>query len=145
MSLLIRLAKFALVGGLGTIVNEVTYVLASKTIPIGVSLAIAIEISLIFNFVLNDIWTFKDKRNNSYLNRLLKFHGSSYLGNIVQYIVALVLLVYLLHISSISDAVFILFFSKLAASTFTLVLTNFIGIVSGFVVRFITSLKYVWA
>jgi putative flippase GtrA len=145
VSLIIRLAKFAVVGGLGTIVNETIYVLASKAIPIGVSLAIAIEISLIFNFVLNDTWTFKDKRNNSYLNRLLKFHGSSYLGNIVQYVVALVLLIYLLHVTSISQAVFILFFSKLTTSTFILVLTNFIGIMSGFLVRFITSLKYVWA
>jgi putative flippase GtrA len=126
---LVRFFKFAIVGGLGTIVNEAVYVFSSKAIPIAVSLALAIEVSLVFNFVLNDIWTFRDKRNGSFMKRLAKFHGSSYLGNVVQYLVAIILLIYFLHEQSV----------------ITLLLTNFIGIVAGFLVRFVTSLKYVWA
>ncbi len=127
--MLVRFFKFAIVGGLGTIVNEAVYVFSSKAIPIAVSLALAIEVSLVFNFVLNDIWTFRDKRNGSFMKRLAKFHGSSYLGNVVQYLVAIILLIYFLHEQSV----------------ITLLLTNFIGIVAGFLVRFVTSLKYVWA
>ncbi|WP_338600839.1 GtrA family protein [Sulfolobus tengchongensis] len=145
MSYIIRLLKFAVVGGIGTVINEGIYVLTSKVIPVGIALAIAIEISLLFNFILNDIWTFRDKRSGTYLSRLAKFHGSSYLGNIVQYIVAIVLLIYLLHVASISQAIFILFFSTFGTSTIVLLLTNLIGILAGFLVRFITSLKYVWA
>jgi putative flippase GtrA len=145
VSYLVRFFKFAIVGGLGTIVNEAVYVFSSKAIPIAVSLALAIEVSLVFNFVLNDIWTFRDKRNGSFMKRLAKFHGSSYLGNVVQYLVAIILLIYFLHLSSIYQALFTIFLAKYEQSVITLLLTNFIGIVAGFLVRFVTSLKYVWA
>ncbi|MEM3202901.1 MAG: GtrA family protein [Saccharolobus sp.] len=146
MSLIRRLVKFAIVGGLGTIVNEAIYIFSAKIIPIAFALAIAIEISVIFNFVLNDIWTFRDKRSGSYIKRLAKFHSSSYLGNIVQYVVAIILLLYALHFSSLSQVLTVLFFDdKLGVSTIILILTNFFGILSGFLVRFVTSIKYVWA
>ena len=45
--MIIRFFKFAIVGGLGTIVNEAVYVFSSKAIPIAVSLALAIEVFLV--------------------------------------------------------------------------------------------------
>ncbi len=129
------------VGGLGTFVNEGVFVLAAHDMPVFFSLGLAIELSIIFNFMLNDVWTFKDRRVGSFIKRLLKFHISSFSGGIVQYIIVILLLVAFLHFSNIPE---ILFFPYTKAQSLFLVIINFIGIVSGFAVRFITSLKYVW-
>ncbi|ALG97195.1 putative Dolichol-phosphate mannosyltransferase homolog [Sulfolobales Virus YNP2] len=144
MRYLQRLLKFAIVGGLGTILNEGVFVLSSEAIPIAVSLALAIEASVIFNFVLNDMWTFRDKRNGSFMERLVKFHASSYLGNVIQYLATLALLIYFLHFPSIYQALLTLFLDKYGQSTVSLLLSNFLGIIVGFMVRFATSLRYVW-
>lgn len=139
-----KLLKFMIVGGGGVIVNEGILILMSKIIPIVFSLAIAIEISVIFNFVFNDIWTFADNRKGSFMNRLLKFHASSYSGGIVQYVTVILLLIILLHFSNLSEIVLLLFFSYLKLQSIYLAIINFIGIVFGFAVRFITAVKYVW-
>ena len=130
-----------MVGGLGTFVNEGVFVLAAHDMPVFFSLGLAIELSIIFNFMLNDVWTFKDRRVGSFIKRLLKFHISSFSGGIVQYITVILLLVAFLHFSNIPE---ILLFPYTKAQSLSLVIINFIGIVSGFAVRFITSLKYVW-
>jgi putative flippase GtrA len=139
-----RLLKFMMVGGLGTFVNEGVFVLAAHDMPVFFSLGLAIELSIIFNFMLNDVWTFKDRRVGSFIKRLLKFHVSSVSGGIVQYITVILLLVAFLHFSNASEILLFLFFSDIKAQSLFLVLINFIGIVSGFAVRFVTSLKYVW-
>ena len=141
---MLRLLKFITVGGLGTFVNEGVFVLAAHDMPIFFSLGLAIELSIIFNFILNDIWTFKDRRVGSFIKRLLKFHGSSASGGIVQYITVILLLVTFLHFPNGSEILLFLFFSGVKAQSLSLVIINFIGIISGFAVRFVTSLKYVW-
>ena len=141
---MLRLLKFLIVGGLGTFVNEGVFILTAHDMPIFFSLGLAIELSIIFNFLLNDIWTFKDRRVGSFIKRLLKFHGSSFSGGIAQYAVVILLLVSFLHFSNGSEILLFLFFSDVKAQSLFLVIINFIGIVSGFAVRFITSLKYVW-
>jgi putative flippase GtrA len=141
----LRLLKFMIVGGLGTLVNEGVFILTARDMPIFFSLGLAIELSIIFNFILNDIWTFKDRRVGSFIKRLLKFHVSSFSGGIVQYITVILLLVAFLHFSNLSEILLFLFFSYIKAQSLFLAVINFIGIVSGFAVRFITSLKYVWA
>ncbi|MDT7901270.1 GtrA family protein [Acidianus hospitalis] len=141
----LRLLKFMIVGGLGTLVNEGVFILTARDMPIFFSLGLAIELSIIFNFILNDIWTFKDRRVGSFIKRLLKFHVSSFSGGIVQYITVILLLVAFLHFSNVSEILLFLFFSYIKAQSLFLAVINFIGIVSGFAVRFITSLKYVWA
>nr|WP_240931158.1 GtrA family protein [Acidianus sulfidivorans] len=138
-----KLLKFLIVGGAGVIVNDGVFVLASKIIPIVYSLALGIEISVLFNFMLNDIWTFSKYRKGKFYKRLLKFHVSSYSGGIVQYVVVILLLIILLH-SSISEIVLLLFFSYIKLKSLYLAAINFVGIVFAFAVRFITSLKYVW-
>ena len=75
--MLSRILKFVTVGGLGTLVNEGVFTLTTHNIPVFFSLGLAIELSIIFNFILNDIWTFKDRRVGSFIKRLVKFHGSS--------------------------------------------------------------------
>ena len=132
------------VGGIGTLVNEGVFILTAHDMPIFFSLGLAIELSIIFNFMLNDVWTFKDRRAGSFIKRLVKFHASSFSGGIVQYAIVILLLVSFLHFSNGSEILLFLFFSDVKAQSLFLVIINFIGIVSGFAVRFITSLKYVW-
>jgi len=132
------------VGGVGTLVNEGVFILAVHDMPIFFSLGLAIELSIIFNFILNDIWTFKDRRVGSFIKRLVKFHGSSFSGGIVQYAIVILLLVSFLHFSNGSEILLFLLFSDVKVQSLFLVIINFIGIVSGFAVRFVTSLKYVW-
>ena len=139
--MLSRLLKFVTVGGIGTLVNEGVFILTAHDVPIFFSLGLAIELSIIFNFMLNDVWTFKDRRAGSFIKRLLKFHGSSFSGGIVQYITVILLLVAFLHFSNIPE---ILLFPYTKAQSLSLAVINFIGIVSGFAIRFVTSLKYVW-
>jgi len=138
----LRLLKFVTVGGIGILVNEGVFILTAHDVPIFFSLGLAIELSIIFNFMLNDVWTFKDRRAGSFIKRLLKFHGSSLSGGIVQYITVILLLVAFLHFSNIPE---ILLFPYTKAQSLSLAVINFIGIISGFAVRFVTSLKYVWA
>jgi len=133
------------VGGIGTLVNEGVFILTAHDVSIFFSLGLAIELSIIFNFILNDIWTFKDRRVGSFIKRLVKFHASSFSGGIVQYAIVILLLVSFLHFSNIPEILLFLFFSGVKAQSLSLAVINFIGIVSGFAVRFITSLKYVWA
>jgi len=141
-----RLLKFAIVGGLGTVVNELVFLSTTKLLSISISLVLAIEISIIFNFMLNDVWTFKDKRIGNTWKRLLKFHMSSASGGVIQYIVVISIIVVMFHFSNASEIVAILFFtSYLKLKSLVLGIINFIGIISGFIVRFITSTKWVWA
>ncbi|MCY0859637.1 MAG: GtrA family protein [Sulfolobaceae archaeon] len=140
----IRMIKFAIVGALGTIVNDGIFVVSVRYLSVIISLLIAIEISILFNFSLNDIWTFKDRRNDPLINRLLKFHGSSLSGAVIQFIVVILLLIWLLKAASVQVALQITFSPIHNVSSIMLVIINTIGIIAGFIIRFLTSFKYVW-
>ncbi|MBW9141467.1 MAG: GtrA family protein [Candidatus Aramenus sp.] len=141
-----RLLKYAVVGGLGTLVNEGVVLFTAKLLPLSVSLALAIEVSILFNFILNDLWTFNDKRTGSVWRRLGKFHLSSLSGGVVQYIVVVALLVAVLHFGNLTEILSVLFFSSFVKlQSILLGVINFVGIASGFLVRFLTSVKFVWS
>jgi len=143
---MLRLLKFAIVGGLGTLMNELVFLSTTKFLSISISLALAIEISIVFNFMLNDVWTFKDKRKGNIWKRLLKFHMSSASGGIIQYIVVISIIVIMFHFNNASEILAILFStSYLKLKSLVLGIINFVGIISGFIVRFITSVKWVWS
>ena len=76
---LIRFIKFCLVGLSGVLVNEGLLWLLTENFELYylLSAAIAVETAIITNFILNDIWTFRDRRtpgNKSLLGRGLKFN-----------------------------------------------------------------------
>ncbi len=89
-----RPIKFGIVGGLGTLVNLSIIaffkyylpVLASKLFLLGSS--IAIEVSTLFNFIVHEIWTFKDRRIGTPYRRLLLFHLTILPGLLTQLITA---------------------------------------------------------
>ena len=140
-----KIIKYAIVGGLGTIVNEGVLLILKPIIPIAYSLALAIEISILFNFILNDIWTFKDSRTNPLTTRILRFHISSLIGGVVQYLIVISLIILLIHYNDLTELIILLFFSTLHMSSIYLAIINFLGIVGGFGVRFLLSIKYVWS
>jgi dolichol-phosphate mannosyltransferase len=74
-----RFLKFGLVGLSGVLVNEGLLWLLTENFGLYylLSAAIAVETAIITNFILNDIWTFRDRRtpgNRSLLGRGLKFN-----------------------------------------------------------------------
>ncbi|HDS45021.1 MAG TPA: GtrA family protein [Methanomicrobia archaeon] len=73
----IRLFKFSIVGGIGAVIN--TGLLWLFTDLAGIfylySSAIAIEIAIIMQFLMNDRWTFKEQRTTrvaQFLKRIIK-------------------------------------------------------------------------
>ena len=77
--------KFGLVGATGTIVNMGLLYLLTEEIGFYylVSSAIAIETSIVSNFVLNELWTFVEKGkkgSKNLLKRFFKFNSISAVG-----------------------------------------------------------------
>jgi dolichol-phosphate mannosyltransferase len=68
--------------------------------------ALAIELSILSNFLLNDFWTFRDRRRGRFVHRLIKCHGSA-IGPLVNF-VTLVVLVWVGVHYLVSDAIGIL-------------------------------------
>ncbi len=77
-----RVAKFGAVGAGGVVVNlALLYLLTDIAgLHYAASAFIAIEASIIFNFLLNDRWTFGDRRGTRLLSRLVKFNAVSGVG-----------------------------------------------------------------
>ncbi len=117
--------KFAIVGASGTVVNLSIVALLKYVLGVihEIAAAVGIEVSIINNFILNDIWTFRKRRRGSRWVRLLKFHASSLAGVITQYAVSVATYHLLIHES---------------------VSSQFIGILAGFIINYLISKSYVW-
>jgi dolichol-phosphate mannosyltransferase len=82
----IKVLKFCVVGSTGIIINMgVLYALKEFVgVPLLISSFIAIELSIINNFIWNDLWTFNQKFNDGRsLTRLLEFHMVSITGLVI--------------------------------------------------------------
>lgn len=117
--------RFAVVGAVGTAVNLLSLWLMRYSISLEHELAsvIAIELSLINNFFLNDVWTFRRKRRGGFLRSLSSYHLTNLSGVTTQFIVS-ASLHRLLGLESIAS--------------------QFIGIILGFVVNYSLSRRLVW-
>jgi len=86
--------KFAIVGGSGVFVNMGLLYILTRFFSIRLEIAspIAIEVSILSNFTLNNLWTFK-KRNThvTFWTRLFRYHLVTGLAGIVNYLVLLLL------------------------------------------------------
>ena len=123
-----RPLKFALVGSIGVVVNEGMLFLLHGILALPVFIAglLAIESSIINNFTLHEIWTFRKKILSRDLKskfiRFGKYHIAVGVGALVNYVV-LVLLNILFGMSY--DA-------------------NLIGIALGFLANYLISDRFVW-
>ena len=117
--------RFAVVGAAGTVVNLTVLALLRYLIgvPHSYASAIAIEASVVNNFILNDVWTFKSHRRGGVAKRFLKFHVSSALGLLTQWVVS-----------------FSMYYSVLSQS----IIAQLVGIVAGFLVNYLLSKRFVW-
>jgi putative flippase GtrA len=83
-----RLARFALVGLSGVIANLAALHLFAGVLGIHevVASALAIETSIVTNFLLNDAFTFRDRRalGAGALRRLWRYHAVTLAGGVVQ-------------------------------------------------------------
>ncbi|HLV97402.1 MAG TPA: GtrA family protein [Ktedonobacterales bacterium] len=89
-----RALSFLVVGGLGALVNlACVWVFSSFTpLPDAADIVLATEIALLFNFLLNDRFTFHalvDSRRPFWL-RCVRFHGPSALGFVLTLVISLV-------------------------------------------------------
>lgn len=73
-----RILKFSVVGVSGVLVNMgMLYILTEYfDILYFISSFLAIELSIISNFILNDIWTWGDRRKKKFLHRIIQYHIS---------------------------------------------------------------------
>jgi dolichol-phosphate mannosyltransferase len=72
-----RLIKFAFVGGSGVVVNMGLLYLLTEFAGVRyfISSVIAIELSILSNFFLNDAWTWRDRKGGgSFLMKLFRYH-----------------------------------------------------------------------
>lgn len=121
-----RILKFMGVGVTGIFINEGTLWLLHYILNLPVKIAglISIEASIINNYTLNSIITFrKEKVKGGPLYRLGKYHIATAIGAVVNYTV----LIILTHLFSIEP---------LAA--------NMVGIMLGFLANYTFSEHYVW-
>jgi len=87
-----RFLKFAFVGTLGVFVNLGTlYVLVEKfTLPLYITWIIAVLVSILSNFLLNDLFTFRDRSVlgvMSYFQRIGLYYGLSLAAIVVNFII----------------------------------------------------------
>ncbi len=119
-----RVFKSAAVGTAGIAVNEgVLYLLVRSGFPLGTASPIAIESSILSNFALNDLWTFRKRRGGSFISRLLKYHGAVALGAAINFLTLMVLVQAGVHF----------------------LLANLAGIFLGFAANYIGSEIVVWS
>ncbi len=118
--------RFALVGASGTVVNLSVLAFLRYVVSLTheVASALAIEVSIINNFIWNDLWTFKGSRSGGFISRLTKFHFSSALAVITQYVISLITYYYVIRNSLVAQL---------------------IGILIGFILNYVLSKKFVWS
>lgn len=117
--------KFGIVGAIGVVVNEGLLILLYQAMGFYLlaASATAIEISILSNFVLNDLWTFRDRRSGNAGVRLVKFNGLMLAG--------LVLNLAVLYAGTV-------YFGIAAA------VANLVGIAAAFFLRYALSVRYAW-
>jgi dolichol-phosphate mannosyltransferase len=124
----LRFAKFGLVGASGILVNEgLLWLLAGAAgLPLGVGSALAVEASIISNFALNDIFTFRDRRATgrpAYWLRLAKFNLVSLAGLLI-------------------NTGLLLLFTQLWGLDYRV--SNLIGIAAAFLWNFFANTRWTW-
>ncbi len=86
-----RFLKFGIVGGTGMLLNEfLLWLFLKLNFLLVISSIFSIESSILWTFMLNELWTFKDKKGIS-IRRLLKFNFACLIGLLINVSVLLML------------------------------------------------------
>ncbi|MBD3354965.1 glycosyltransferase [Candidatus Woesearchaeota archaeon] len=119
-----RFLKFCIVGGSGIIVNEGLLFLLTEFFGLYYLFSgiFSIEASILTNFFLNNIWTFKDKKKGSMLKKLGKFNLARIFGLAINFGILWGLTYAGMHY----------------------LLSNLVGIIIATVFTYISSIWWVW-
>ena len=134
-----RLLLYSLVGGSGIIVNEAIFAFLQKWVDYYLASVVAIEASILWNFVLNDTITFRDRRHGKLGVRAFKFHVTAALGAVVQFVATAVLIAQAKGVNLVIAIVDPPNLPYVEAS-----MLNLVGIILGFFLRFALSYSWVW-
>ena len=116
--------KFNVVGLTGVVVNEgLLLVLAAYGLYYLYASVAAIEISIIWNFFLNDYWTFRDRRHGNMAVRFLKFNGLMIIG---------------------LAANLVILYAGTAYLGIHYLISNLVGIAAAFLLRYWLSVRFAW-
>ncbi|MDG6988792.1 MAG: GtrA family protein [Nitrososphaerota archaeon] len=116
--------KFDVVGIIGVFVNEGLFLLLLfEGAYYLYADALAIEVSILSNYLLNEFWTFRDRRHGHMVARLLKFNGLMLVGLAVNLAILYGLTEYFGVVSGVS---------------------NLAGIGAAFLLRYWMSVRFVW-
>jgi putative flippase GtrA len=116
------IVKFIIVGGSGTVLNTVVLYVLSRWLqmPLVAASAVAVELAVVNNYLLNDWWTFAARSPS--LRRFAKFNASS-LGGL---------------------AVNVLSVWFLTRHGLPVLVANLAGIAAAFAINFTLSSTWVW-
>jgi len=118
--------KFAMVGGSGVLVNMGCFFVFTRYAGIRIEIAspMAIEISILTNFLLNNTWTFRRRDTRTgFWGRILRYHLVTAVAGIVNYFTLLLLT----HVAGLHDLV-----------------SNLIGIILGTFINFFLNSMWTW-
>jgi len=118
--------KFSIVGFSGLFINLGLYVIQTRLFNIDYRLAapLAIETSILTNFLINHNWTFKKRENDAhFFKKLYKFHLVSAAAGLFNYVTFLSLI----FIFKLND-----------------IFANFIGIFVGTIINYSMNSKWTW-
>lgn len=119
-----RPLKFIAVGISGVFVNNgLLYLLYTLGLGLRIADAISIELSIISNFAINSVWTFRNRREGTLPSRLLKYNIVTLLGGAINYAAFNVLMLFTSHY----------------------ILANTVGIGLGFLANYLGSELFVWS
>lgn len=119
-----RFIKFNIVGLSGVPVNEgLLLLLVFEGVYFVYADAIAIEVSILSNFLFNDFWTFRDRRHGHIVTRFVKFNGLMLVGLAVNLVIVYALTAY----AGIHPGI-----------------SNLIGIGAAFLLRYWLSVRFAW-
>lgn len=88
-----KIIKFGLTGVSGILVNMGVLYLLTHPFGINYKIAspIAIEISILSNFLINNYWTWRDKSSGTFLKKLVKYHTTAAISGVINYVILIVL------------------------------------------------------
>ena len=92
-----KFVKFGIVGASGVLVNYGAYALFTRALDMNLFTAafIAIELSIISNFIFNDAWTFKNYIRESFFKRAFSFQAISFIGLVMQIVFLYIMVTYI--------------------------------------------------
>lgn len=92
---ILRFVKFGIVGAFSILLNEtILWFLIEREIYLPLASLISIESGILFSFLFNEIWTFRDrgkKKIRNFLNRMGKFNLASVFGLLINLFILLLL------------------------------------------------------